>query len=71
MGQLELKAEADKEAAAHEHEMKMAGLVTHPPKDRASTFDTARNIKLVQPLQEKEVDKSPRNLLFPISRSEF
>ena len=29
----------------------------HPPSDRASTFDPTRNIRLVPPLQEKEVDK--------------
>ena len=55
--ELELKAEADKEAAAREHELKMAGLGIHSPKDRASAFDPARNIRLVPPFQEKEVDK--------------
>ena len=55
--QLELKAEADKEAAAREHELKMAGLGIHSPKDKASAFDPARNIRLVPPFQEKEVDK--------------
>ena len=55
--ELELKAEADKEAAACEHELKMAGLGIHSPKDKASTFDPARNIRLVPPFQEKEVDK--------------
>ena len=55
--ELELKAEADKEAAAREHELKMAGLGIHSPKDKASTFDPARNIRLVPPFQEKEVDK--------------
>ena len=61
---LELKAEqekalleAEKEAAAREHELKMAGLGKHSPPDRASTFDPARNIRLVPPFQEKEVDK--------------
>ena len=54
---LELKAEADKEAAAREHELKMAGLGIHSPKDKASAFDPARNIRLVPPFQEKEVDK--------------
>ena len=51
--ELELKAEqekalleAEKEAAAREHELKMA-----------SVFDPARNIRLVSPFQEKEVDK--------------
>ena len=55
--ELELKAEADKEAAAREHELKMAGLGIHSPKDKASAFDPARNIRLVPPFQEKEVDK--------------
>ena len=66
MPELELKAEADKEAAALEHELKMAGLgihfpkdkaSIHFPKDKASAFDHARNIRLVPPFQEKEVDK--------------
>ena len=35
----------------------MPGLGKHPPSDRASTFDLARNIRLLSPLQEKEVDK--------------
>ena len=55
--ELELKAEADKEAAAREHELKMAGLGIHSPKDKASAFDPARNIRLVPPFQEKEIDK--------------
>ena len=55
--ELELKAEADKEAAAREQELKMAGLGIHSPKDKASAFDPARNIRLVPPFQEKEVDK--------------
>ena len=61
---LELKAEQEKallaaelEAAAREHELKMASLGKHPPSDKASTFDPARNIRLVPPFQEKEVDK--------------
>ena len=61
---LELKAEqekalleAEKEAAACEHELKMAGLGKHSPSDKASVFDPARNIRLVPPFQEKEVDK--------------
>ena len=61
---LELKAEQEKallaaelEAASHEHELKMASLGKHPPSDKASTFDPARNIRLVPPFQEKEVDK--------------
>ena len=62
--ELELKAEqekalleAEKEAAAREHELKMAGLGKHSPSDKASAFDRARNIRLVPPFQEKEVDK--------------
>ena len=64
MRELELKAEqekalleAEKEAAAREHELKMASLGKHAPSDKASTFDPARNIRLVPPFQEKEVDK--------------
>ena len=66
--ELELKAEQEKallaaeieaknEAAAREHELRMVGLGKHSPSDRASTFDPARNIRLVPPFQEKEVDK--------------
>ena len=62
--ELELKAEqekalleAEKEAAAREHELKMAGLGKHSPSDTASAFDPTRNIRLVTPFQEKEVDK--------------
>ena len=62
--ELELKAEqekalleAEKEAAARVHELKMAGLGKHSPSDKASAFDPARNIRLVPPFQEKEVDK--------------
>ena len=62
--ELELKAEqekalleAEKEAAAHEHELKMASLGKQSPSDKASAFDPARNIRLVPPFQEKEVDK--------------
>ena len=62
--ELELKAEKEKallaaelEAAAREHELKMASLGKHPPSDKASVFDPARNIRLVPPFQEKEVDK--------------
>ena len=62
--ELELKAEqekalleAEKEAAAHEHELKMASLGKHPPSEKASVIDPARNIRLVPPFQEKEVDK--------------
>ena len=61
---LELKAEqekafleAEKEAAAREHELKMASLGKPPLSDKASVFDPARNIRLVPPFQEKEVDK--------------
>ena len=61
---LELKAEqekglleAEKEAATSEHELKMAGLGKHSPSDKASAIDPTRNIRLVLPLQEKEVDK--------------
>ena len=57
MNELELKAEADKEAAAGEHKLKMVGLDIHPPKDKASAFDPARNIRLVPPFQEKEANK--------------
>ena len=35
----------------------MAGLGIHTPKDKSSAFDPARNIRLVPPFQEKEVDK--------------
>ena len=61
---LELKAEqekalleAEKEAATRKHELKMASLGKHPPSDKANAFDPARNIRLVPPFQEKEVDK--------------
>ena len=61
---LELKAEqekalleAEKEAAAREHELKMASLGKQSPSDKSSAFDPARNIRLVPPFQEKEVDK--------------
>ena len=64
MGELELKAEQERallaaefEAAAHKHELKMASLGKHPPSDRTSTFNPVRNIRLVPPFQEKEVDK--------------
>ena len=53
MRELELKAEPEKEAAAHEHELKMAGLGIHPTEVRASTFDPARNIRLVPHLPTK------------------
>ena len=54
---LEAEIEAKKEAAAREHELKMAGLGKQSPSDKASVFDPARNIRLVPPFQEKEVDK--------------
>ena len=49
--------EAEKEAAAWEHELKMAGLGKRPTSDRASAFDPARNVRLVPPFQVNEVDK--------------
>ena len=62
--ELELKAEqekalleAEKEAATREHELKMASLGKQSPSDKASAFDPTRNIRLVPPFQEKEVDK--------------
>ena len=62
--ELELKAEQEKalleaenEAAACEHKLKMASLGKHPPSDKAGAFDPVRNIRLVLPFQEKEVDK--------------
>ena len=48
---------AKKEATACEHELKMASLGRHPPPDRASVLNPARNIRLVPPFHEKEVDK--------------
>ena len=64
MRELQLKAEqekalleAKKEAAAREHELKMASLGKQSPSDKACAFDPARNIRLVPPFQEKEVDK--------------
>ena len=39
--ELELKAEAEKEAAAREHELKMATLGIHTPKDKSSAFEPA------------------------------
>ena len=54
---LEAEFEAKKKAAACEHELKMAGLGKHPPSNRDSAFDPARNIRLVPRFQEKEVDK--------------
>ena len=64
MRELELKAEqqkalleAEKEAATCKHELKMASLGIQSPKDKSSAFDPARNIRLVPPFREKEVDK--------------
>ena len=54
---LAAEIEAKKEAAAREHELKMASLGKQSPSDKASVFDLARNIRLVPPFQEKEVDK--------------
>ena len=48
---LAAEIEAKKEAAAREHELKMASLGKQSPSDKA------RNIRLVPPFQEKEVDK--------------
>ena len=57
-----LKAEKEKalleakiEAAAHEHELKMASLGGHSCKDRAIAFDPARNIILVTTFQERRL----------------
>ena len=54
---LAAEIEAKKEAAAREHELKMASLGKQSPSDKASAFDPARNIRLVPPFQQKEVDK--------------
>ena len=54
---LAAEIEAKKEAVAREHELKMASLGKQSPSDKASVFDPARNIRLVPPFQEKEVDK--------------
>ena len=51
---LELKAEQEK-AAAREHELKMASLGKHPPSDKASAFDPARNIRLVPPFKKRRL----------------
>ena len=50
---LAAKIEAKKEAAAREHELKMASLGKHPPSDKASIFDHARNIRLVPPSKKR------------------
>ena len=66
MRELELKAEqekallaaeieAKKEAAAREHELKMAGLGKQSPSDKASVFDPARNIRLVPPFKKRRL----------------
>ena len=52
---LELKAEAKKDAAAHKHELKMAGFGIHSTKDRASAFDSAKNIRLVPPSKKRRL----------------
>ena len=54
---LAAEIEAKKDAATREHELKMASLGKQSPSDKASAFDPARNIRLVPPFQEKEVDK--------------
>ena len=54
---LAAEIEAKKEAAMREHELKMASLGKQSPSDKASAFDPARNIRVVPPFQEKEVDK--------------
>ena len=54
---LAAEIEAKKEAATRERELKMASLGKPPFSDKASVFDPARNIRLVPPFQEKEVDK--------------
>ena len=60
MRELELKAEKEKallaaelEAAARARELKMASLGIHPPSDKASVFDPARNIRLVPPPKKR------------------
>ena len=53
---LAAEIEAKKEAAAREHELKMAGLGKLPPSDRASTFDPARNIRLVPPSKKRLIN---------------
>ena len=54
---LAAEIEAKKDAAAREHELKMASLGKQSPSDKASVFNPARNIRLVPPFQEKDVDK--------------
>ena len=60
--ELELKAEKEKallavelEAAAREHELRMASLGKHATSDKASTFDPARNIRLVPPSKKRRL----------------
>ena len=62
MRELELIAEKEKallaaelEAAAREHELKMASLSKHPSLDKASAFDPARNIRLVPPSKKRRL----------------
>ena len=52
---LEFECEEQKEAAAREHELKMAILGKHRPSDRASVFDPARNIRLVPPSKKRRL----------------
>ena len=59
---LDLKAEKEKalldaeiEAAACEHELKMASMGKHSPPDRASAFDPARNIRIVPPSKKRKL----------------
>ena len=53
---LAAKIEAKKEAAAREHELKIASLGKHAPSDKASTFDPARNIRLVPPFKRRRLN---------------
>ena len=56
--ELELKAEQEKALLAAEIEAKKeASLGKQSPSNKACVFDPARNIRLVPPFQEKEVDK--------------
>ena len=49
--------ERGQERGRHARTLKMAGLGKHPTSDRSSAFNPARNIRLVSPFQEKELDK--------------
>ena len=51
----ELKAEPEKQAAAREHELKMADLEKNPPSDKATAFDPSRNIRLVPPSKKRRL----------------